>query len=189
MNELWKYIIPCILGIIIGALIFKSCGPEKVVKIPGQIVRDTVREVRADTVTEIKFVYLEPTKPYAPEPTPDRCSEELSLCNDAWERLSFENWQMGNVRARGSLALPWGSVDAEFSMPRYIQDEQDAFRFTATMHRTDSTQIKYRDREPSLWDDIGIGATAGYGGGPMGLGWNMSVGLSYVPWKISEIWR
>jgi hypothetical protein len=156
------------------------------VKIPGQIVRDTVREVRADTVTKTKYVYLKPTKPYAPEPTPDRCCEELSLCNDAWERLSFENWQMGNVRALGSLALPWGSVDAEFSMPRYIQDEQDAFRFTATMERTDSTQIEYRYHEEMWYDRIGFGPYIGYG---YPGGWSAGISVSYTPWQLSDLWR
>ena len=187
MKDFIPYVVTAALALIVGALLVRQCSSPEVVTVPGETIRDTVR-LPADTVilTKTRIEYRKPVQPFAPSPPANECCEELAKCGLEYDKLSLEYWYMANIVADGRLALPWGSVAAEFSMPRYAEDPQDAFRFTATRAYADSTEIRYEYRPLSWYDRIGIGPYVGFG---YPAGASAGVAITYTFFRPSDIWR
>ena len=187
MKDFIPYIITAILALIVGALLARQCSSPEVVTVPGETIRDTVR-LPADTVilTKTRIEYRKPVQPFAPSPPENECCEELAKCGRANDKLSLKYWYLANTVATGRLALPWGTVEAEFSAPRYVADPQDAFLFTATRAYADSTEIRYEYRPLSWYDRIGIGPYVGFG---YPAGASAGVAVTYTFWTLSDIWR
>lgn len=188
MKDFIPYIVTAVLAIGAGALLNNQCSSPEVVKLPGEIIRDTVWMTRADTVriVETKTEYRRPVRPFAPEPDESKCCEELARCSRAYDQMALENWHMGNIEATGSKALPWGTVEAEFSMPRYIQDEQDAFRFTATFARQDSLQVVERLRDRKWYERFGVHFGIYGGVDPFGKQFSTTIGIG-IGYEITGI--
>ena len=191
MKSYIPHMIAAVAIFVCGLLTHMQCSSPDVVHVAGEVQRDTIRE-KADTVIvkQTRTVY-KPQYVYAPDST-KLCIEQLQMCADAYEAQSYDLWKLANTELEASKTLPWGSVKAFFSMPRYVDNPdspESAFDFEAVFQHQDSTQIEYRYVEKKWYHRIGIQAGVGYGAGPLGLGPSVNIQAGYELFNLSDIWR